>query len=166
MIYISSDHKGFEIKNKLIEIMRERGVHISDQGPFELNPTDDYPLYAFELAELVVKDTVLNKGVLICSSGTGMGIAANKVKGIRAGEVGSVEEAKLARLHNDCNVLVLSLLALDYDLYAEIIEAFLKTPFSYEERHIRRLREITDYENAHIKSDINSDPNLINPNAN
>lgn len=148
MIYISSDHKGFEIKNRLIEIMRERGVHISDLGPFKLYPEDDYPLYAFDLGEKVAEDTVLNKGILICSTGTGMCIAANKVKGIRAGEVGSVEEAKLARLHNDCNVLVLSLVALDYELYADIIEAFLKTPFSFEERHIRRVKEITDYENA------------------
>jgi ribose 5-phosphate isomerase B len=148
MIYIASDHKGFEIKNKLIELMRDKGVHISDLGPYKLEPADDYPLFAFELSKKVAEDFTLNKGILICSSGTGMGIAANKVKGIRAGEVGSVKEAELARLHNDSNVLVLSMLELDYDLYAEIIDVWLKTPFSYEERHIRRLKEISDYENA------------------
>jgi ribose 5-phosphate isomerase B len=148
MIYISSDHKGFEIKNKLKEMMMLRGIHIADLGPFEFVPTDDYPLFAFELCQEVVKDSVLNKGILICSTGTGMVIAANKVKGIRAGEVGNVEEAKLSRLHNDCNVLVLSMVELDYDLYADIIEAWLKTPFSFEERHVRRLKQITDYENA------------------
>jgi len=148
MIYISSDHKGFEIKNKLIELMREKGVHISDMGPYSMEPTDDYPLFAFELSKKVAEDFTLNKGILICSSGTGMGIAANKVKGIRAGEVGSVKEAELARLHNDSNVLVLSMLELDYDLYTEIIDVWLKTPFSYEERHIRRLKEISDYEDA------------------
>ena len=148
MIYISSDHKGFEIKNKLIELMREKGVHISDMGPYSMEPTDDYPLFAFELSKKVAEDFTLNKGILICSSGTGMGIAANKVKGIRAGEVGSLKEAELARLHNDSNVLVLSTLELDYDLYTEIIDVWLKTPFSYEERHIRRLKEISDYEDA------------------
>ena len=148
MIYIASDHKGFEIKNKLIELMREKGVHISDLGPYSMEPTDDYPLFAFELSNKVAEDFTLNKGILICSSGTGMGIAANKVNGIRAGEVGSVKEAELARLHNDSNVLVLSMLELYYDLYTEIIDVWLKTPFSYEERHIRRLKEISDYEDA------------------
>ena len=148
MIYISSDHKGFEIKNRLKELMREKGIHITDLGPYSFEPTDDYPLFAFELSQKVMEDPILNKGILICSSGTGMGIAANKVKGIRAGEVGSIEEAKLSRLHNDCNVLVLSMLELDYDLYTEMIEVWLKTPFSYEERHIRRLNEISDYEGS------------------
>jgi ribose 5-phosphate isomerase B len=151
MIYIASDHKGFEIKNKLKDLMREKGIHLTDLGPFSLVPTDDYPLFALELSKKVIEDPVLNKGILICSSGTGMAIAANKVKGIRAGEVGSAEEAKLARLHNDCNVLVLSLLELDYDLYSQIIEIWLNTPFSYEERHIRRLKEISDYEAENFK---------------
>lgn len=151
MIYISSDHKGFEIKNKLIDLMREKGIHLSDLGPFSLVPTDDYPLFALELSKKVLEDPVLNKGILICSSGTGMVIAANKVKGIRAGDVGSAEEAKLARLHNDSNVLVLSLLELDYDLYSQIIEIWLNTPFSYEERHIHRLKEISDYEAENFK---------------
>ena len=148
MIYIGSDHAGFEVKEAVKDYLASIGMLYKDMGPYEFIKEDDYPLFAFDLAEKVAQDSVLNKGILICSTGTGMCIAANKVKGIRAGEVGSVEEAKLARLHNDCNVLVLSLTALDYDLYAQIIEAFLKTPFSFEERHIRRIKEITDYENA------------------
>jgi len=148
MYYIASDHKGFEVKKNLIDKMRYKGVHLVDLGPFEFIPTDDYPLFAFELAEEVAKDVVLNKGILICSTGSGMVIAANKVKGIRAVEVGNIEEAVLARQHNDANVLVLSLLALDYEMYIDIVLSWLGTSFSFEERHLRRLKEITDYEHS------------------
>jgi ribose 5-phosphate isomerase B len=148
MYFISSDHRGFETKNNLIERMRNNGVHLVDLGPFEFIETDDYPLFAFELAEDVAKDLSQNKGILICSSGSGMVIAANKVKKIRAARVINVEEAVLSRQHNDANILVLSSLTLDYDLYVNIILEWLKTPFSNEERHVRRIKEITDYENG------------------
>ena len=148
MYYIASDHAGFEVKNNLKDKMRMQGIHLVDLGPTVLDPGDDYPLYALDLAQEVAGDVMLNKGILICSSGAGMVIAANKVKGVRAAEIANVDEAVLSRQHNDANVLVLSKLALDYELYTRIIKVWLTTPFSFEERHLRRIKEITDYEGS------------------
>jgi ribose 5-phosphate isomerase B len=146
MIYIASDHAGFETKEKIKDFLKENGMQFQDAGPYEIHPQDDYPLFAFELAELVVKNNA--RGILVCSTGSGMAIAANKVKGARAVFVESTQAAKLSREHNDCNILVLDNLTYDPLKDHEIIKIWYTTPFSNEERHIRRLKEITDYENS------------------
>ena len=148
MYYIASDHGGFEIKNNLIPLLRNQGIHLVDLGPTQLVEVDDYPLFAFDLAKEVAKDVFTNKGILMCKTGAGMVIAANKVKGIRAAEAYSIKEVELSRQHNDANILVLSQIELNYELYTQLILKWLKTPFSFEERHLRRLKEITDYEGS------------------
>ena len=146
MYFIASDHAGFDIKKELIDVTGDDGLHLADIGPFEMLEGDDYPLFAFELCESLLKDIQKSRGILICASGSGMVIAANKVHGIRAARCTSMEEAYLARQHNDANVLVLSKIGYESFLYAEIIKTFIETPFSFDERHVRRLAEIEDYE--------------------
>jgi len=147
MVYISSDHRGFEVKNKIRQFFSENGILHQDLGPFEYKEDDDYPFYAFELARMVV--TNQGMGILVCRSGAGMTIAANKVAGGRAALVESLEEAQLVRNDDDTNILVLDTETFDPQKDFEIIRTWLNTPFSNEERHIRRLKEISDYENAH-----------------
>jgi len=147
MVYIASDHEGLEIKIQVIGILNDLGIAQTDLGPYELDPLDDYPLYAFKLCSKVMSEPDA-KGILICGTGAGVCIAANKVKGIRAAEAESVDEAKLIREHNDANVLILSQLDFNYDLYKQIVATWYNTPFSGEERHVRRLKEISDYENG------------------
>lgn len=139
MIGIASDHGGYELKEKLKNLLTD--YEIKDYGTNSLESVD-YPIYAFKLAE-DIKDEKIEKGILICTSGIGMSIAANKVKGVRCAKVDTVNEAKMTRLHNDANVIAISG---DNENYKEIINTFLNTEFSNEERHIRRIKEITDYE--------------------
>lgn len=146
MIYIGSDHAGFEVKETVKDYLSSIGMLHRDMGPYEYNKDDDYPLFAFDVAEAAANEP-FSLGILICSSGVGMAIAANKVKGARAACIQSVEGARLAKEHNNCNVLVIDKLTFDPKLDFEIIKTFIFTAFSQEERDIRRLKQISDYEN-------------------
>lgn len=146
MIYIGSDHAGFEVKEAVKDYLASIGMLYKDMGPYEFIKEDDYPLFAFDVAEAAAREP-FSLGILICSSGVGMTIAANKVKGARAACIQSVEAARLAKEHNNCNVLVLDKLTFNEKIDFEIIKTFIFTGFSQEERHIRRLKQISDYEN-------------------
>ena len=139
MIGIASDHGGYELKQKIIEALKE--YDIKDYGT---NNTDsvDYPLYAFKLGEALAKGEV-KFGIAICTTGIGISIACNKVKGVRCAKVANVEEAKMSRLHNDANIVALNS---KVDNPIEIVKTFLTTDFLNEERHIRRIEEIKKYE--------------------
>lgn len=145
MIFIATDHAAFELKKKINQFLRKENLKIADLGPRKLEPLDDYPDYGFLLAKEVVENKG-SQGILLCRSGAGMGIVANKVKGIRAAVCLSELQAQKARKHNDANVLVL---AADFTSFAEmkkVIKKFLDTRFSNEERHARRLKKIEKYE--------------------
>ena len=105
----------------------------------------DYPDYAFKIGESIANKGI-KLGILICKTGIGMSIACNKVRGVRCAKVDNVEEAKLTRLHNNSNVIAIS--ALNKNAL-EIVKTFLDTEFSNEERHIRRINKITEYEEKH-----------------
>ncbi len=138
---ISSDHGGYNLKKSLLE----SGVtEFEDLGPYELDPDDDFPLFAFPLAERVAEEGGF--GVLICRSGNGMAIAANKVPGIRAAFCISAEHAIQAREHDHANILVLDSDYTDNDP-VDIVSAFLKAE-ELEGRHKRRVDQITAYEQA------------------
>ena len=139
MIGIASDHGGYLLKEKIKKELK--GYEIIDYGTDSLESVD-YPIYAFKVGE-AIKNKEIERGILICTSGIGMSIAANKVKGVRCAKVDTKEEAKITREHNDANVIAISG---DNKDYLEIIKTFLDTPFSNEERHCRRIKEITDYE--------------------
>ena len=151
MIYLGADHRGFELKEKAKQWLTELGYQFKDCGAFEYNKGDDYPDFAKAVAEEVVGtagDTENNRGILFCGSGIGVCIAANKIKGVRAGTAASAEQVKASVNDEDLNVLCLSA---DYlqnaDITAkEIIKTFLTTKFSEEERHVRRINKIKQLE--------------------
>jgi ribose 5-phosphate isomerase B len=144
-VYLGSDHAGFELKEALVAAVREAGHEPVDCGPASYDPEDDYPVYVLRAAQGVANEPG-SLGIVIGGSGNGEQIAANKVTGIRAAVAWTDETARLARLHNNANVL--SLGARQYTLpdAVRFAHVFLDTPFSEEPRHMRRLTELADYE--------------------
>lgn len=146
MIYLGSDHAGHELKLEIARYLEEQGLEYKDLGNTVNDPDDDYPDYAFPVAEAVAKDEGAF-GILACGSAQGVCIAANKVKGVRAVAVADAEAARLAREHNAANVLCLSGWNATLDDVQPVIDAFLQAEFTGEERHARRLGKIGEYEN-------------------
>ncbi len=142
-ISIASDHAGFEQKQSLKSYLQEQGHEVVDRGP-DSDERVDYPDFA-ELVARDVADGAAERGVLVCGTGIGMAVAANKVDGIRAANVVTPEFAGLAREHNDANVVALSGRFVDEDVNRAILDAFLSTPFG-EGRHAGRVAKITALE--------------------
>jgi ribose 5-phosphate isomerase B len=140
-VYIASDHAGFDAKDEVKKVIEKmNGYEIIDFGPRDSSKVD-YPYYA----KLVAKSVSRNFGsfgILICGSGTGMAIAANKVSGIRATFAYDVYSAKMARFDNDANVLTLRAREFDHSKYEEIVKTFLNTKFSGYERHKHRISKL------------------------
>lgn len=145
MIFIGADHRGFELKEWLLERLEEDGYSVRDLGNFHLDPKDDYVDYAKKVAESV-KNVATNKGILLCGSGAGVDMVANKIDGIRSALVQDRERAIQARKHEDANVISLPADILEKDEAYEIIKAFLTTDFSGDERHERRLKKMKEVE--------------------
>ena len=138
-IAIASDHRGIEIKNKLIDQMKQLGHDPLDMGTDEAASVD-YPDYAEKVSEAISHKQV-DRGILICGTGIGMCITANKFRGVRAAPVFDEVTAELSRRHNDANILCLSADLIGEELMHRIIEIFINTPFE-EGRHARRLDKI------------------------
>ncbi len=147
MIYIGADHRGFELKEELRQYLTKQGHGVEDVGAFELNEGDDYVDFAKGVAEKVSENPSENRGILLCGSGHGVDIVANKHKGIRAVLCWNKQVAKQSREHEDANVLVLPSDWISEHHAQEVIGAWLKTEFSGEERHVRRLEKIKELEN-------------------
>lgn len=145
MIFLGSDHAGHELKLEIAAYLKERGLEFRDLGNTINDPDDDYPDYAFAVAEAVTRDADAF-GILVCGSAQGVCMAANKVRGVRAAPVTTPEEARLTREHNAANVLCLSGWNRTIEEAGPIIDAFLTTEFTEEERHMRRLTKIKEYE--------------------
>jgi len=143
-IAIGADHAGFELKNQLGDVLRQTGHDVCDFGTNSAESTD-YPDYAVRVAKAVAAGTV-ERGVLVCGSGVGMSIAANKVRGVRAALGVSIEEVRLTRAHNNLNVLTLGARFTDPVKARELLRAFLETPFEDGGRHARRVAKITHME--------------------
>lgn len=135
-IIIGSDHAGFILKNKLAAYLQQSGFDVDDAGTYTTESCD-YPVIAKEVAQNI-KEGKYEKGILVCGTGIGMSIAANKVKGIRAAVVSDTCSAKMSRLHNDANILCLGERIVGEELAKDIAEIWLKTPF-LGERHSRRV---------------------------
>lgn len=144
-IHIGSDHAGLEFKAKIIAHLQSKGHQVTDHGPHSFDPLDDYPEFCIPAALATAKDPG-SFGIVLGGSGNGEQMAANKVKGVRAALVWSVEIAKLAREHNDANVISLGGRMHDEKLCLELVDTFLSTPFSNDERHVRRIGLISKYE--------------------
>jgi len=144
-IHIGSDHAGLDFKNRIIEHLKAQGHQVTDHGPHSFDPLDDYPIFCIPAAEAVAKDPG-SFGIVLGGSGNGEQMAANKVKGIRAALVWSLETAMLAREHNDANVISLGGRMHDEAFCLELVDTFLATPFTGDERHVRRIGLIARYE--------------------
>ena len=138
-IFISSDHAGFALKKKVLDFLKKKKLSFQDLGPFS-DKSVDYPLYAHKLANNVKKNK-RNVGILICGSGTGMNIAANKHRNIRAAQCFSLKSTKLSRLHNDANVITLGSRLISKKNALKFISVFLNTKFEGG-RHLRRVKKI------------------------
>ena len=145
-IHIGSDHAGLELKNALVDYLQSKGHSVTDHGPHEYDGLDDYPDFCIPAAIATVKDEG-SLGIVLGGSGNGEQIAANKVKGVRAALAWSIATAQLAKEHNDANVVGIGARQHTQDEAFAIIEAFLESPFSQAERHIRRIGQIGEYEN-------------------
>jgi len=148
-IHIATDHAGLELSHFLIRELTKQGHEVFDHGPASYDPLDDYPSFCINAALAVVADEqagVEALGIVLGGSGNGEQIAANKVKGIRAALAWNEATAKLAREHNDANVVALGARQHSQEEVLHLIEIFLAEPFSNDERHIRRIGKIGTYE--------------------
>lgn len=142
MIAISSDHGGFELKKEIMAHLDARGLEYKDFGTYS-DASCDYPVYGKAVANAVASGEC-ERGIIICGTGIGISITANKVHGIRAALCGDCFSAEATRQHNDANVLALGARVIGPGLALKIVDTFLDTPFSNSERHIRRIEMIED----------------------
>lgn len=140
-VIVGADHRGFALKEGLKARLTEHGHTLEDVGAHTMDPMDDYPDFGVAVGRAVAQDSNA-RGIVICGSGVGVAIAANKIGGARAGTVATPEQARAVRADEDLNILALSADALDFDRALPIVTAFLTTPFSGEDRHVRRISKL------------------------
>ena len=148
-IHIATDHAGLDFSTQLQDHLRSAGHEVVDHGPVEYDALDDYPAFCIRAAQAVVRDQTAGVealGIVFGGSGNGEQIAANKVEGIRAALVWNLSTAELAREHNDANVIAIGARQHSFDEVITLIDRFIATPFSGDERHVRRIGQIADFE--------------------
>ncbi len=146
-VHLGTDHAGFELKAALVRHLTATGHEPIDHGAGTLDPQDDYPAFVLRAAEATVADPG-SLGIVLGGSGNGEQLAANKVRGVRAILAWNADTARLGREHNDANVLGLGARQHTLEDALALVDMFLATPFSGEERHRRRLAQVSDYENG------------------
>lgn len=151
MIYLGADHRGFILKEELKKYLLKEKQGVEDMGAYVHESDDDYPDFAYAVAMKIRENPEKNRGILICGSGMGMDVVANKVKGVRATIGYSRGAAIHARTNDDINVITLAADELNFGEAKEIVDAFLITDFSGEERHVRRLKKIEEIEEKNFK---------------
>ncbi|HWT33805.1 MAG TPA: ribose-5-phosphate isomerase [Microbacterium sp.] len=150
-IHIATDHAGLEFSVRLQDHLRQAGHVVVDHGPIEYDPVDDYPSFCIRAAQAVMADQdagIEALGIVFGGSGNGEQIAANKVAGIRAALVWNTSTAELARQHNDANVIAIGARQHTFDEVVSLIDTFIATPFTDEERHVRRIAQIRAFEDT------------------
>lgn len=147
-IFIGADHNGFDMKEQLKTWLSEEGHSVQDVGATSFEKADDYPDFGLAVAQEVGKDPKNNFGILLCGSGVGMAVAANKVPGIRSAMIHDPAIATAAQRDDDINVLALGADYIDFETAKQVITNWLSTPFSSEERHVRRIGKISSYESS------------------
>ena len=146
-IHLGCDHAGYELKEKVVSHLKNNGHEVIDHGAKKFDALDDYPVFCFLAAQAAAKDPS-SLAIVIGGSGNGEQISANKIKGVRAALAWSTETAKLAREHNNANVMGLGGRMHSESESLAIIDAFIDTVFSNEERHLRRINQISGYETS------------------
>jgi ribose 5-phosphate isomerase B len=149
-ISIGADHAGYEMKRELIQLIERLGHAVHDVGTFEPGEPDDYPDYAALVAE-DIRSGQAERGILVCGSGVGVSVAANKFKGIRAGLCHDHYSAHQGVEHDDMNVLVLGARIIGPMMAQDAVQAYLKAKFSHEERHVRRLDKVKGIEQREFR---------------
>ncbi len=144
-IAIGADHAGYELKSPLIELLNSLGHEVIDAGAHEFDPDDDYPDFARAVAEKV-SSNLANRGVLLCGSGVGASMAANKVRGVRASVCHDIYSARQGVEHDDMNVLCLGFRIVKQEFAKKLVSIFVSAKFSEEERHQRRLGKVLEME--------------------
>ena len=150
-VYLGSDHRGFKLAEELYAWLLGQGMDIKNLGAEELNQEDDYVDYAKEVGVVVASDAKhdrVSRGIVLCGSGVGVDVVANKVKGVRCGLGLNAEQVKSAREDDDINVLAIAADHTNEEEAKEMIKVFLETDFSGVDRHKRRLEKIESYENS------------------
>lgn len=142
MLYIGADHRGFPLKEEIKKFLAEKKYQFEDMGNFTYNKNDDYVDFAKLVAQKVSEKPSEHKGILICGSGVGMDIVANKFKGVRSALADDVATAKQSREHDDTNILSLPADEVYFELAKNIIETWMETPFSSGEKYKRRIDKI------------------------
>jgi ribose 5-phosphate isomerase B len=145
-IAVAADHAGYPLNVRVIEELRQAGHDVSDFGTHDGSIPDDYPDYAKLVGE-AVQTSAAEIGILICGSGVGAAVAANKLRGIRAALCGDTYSAHQSREHDDCNVLCIGSRVVGVELALDIVRSFVAAKFTGEERHLRRLAKIKAMEN-------------------
>lgn len=145
MVYIGADHRGFHLKELLKKSLLDQGIVVVDLGNNHLDPADDYVDFAREVAEATAQNEN-NRGIVLCGSGVGVDIVANKIHGIRSALVSDMQRAYQSRQHEDVNIISLPADILTETEAINIVKVFLETPFSNENRHIKRLEKLEEVE--------------------
>lgn len=143
-IYLGADHNGFEMKAKIAEYLRQSGYDVINESGATLDPTDDFPQFAGRVVSAMLADQTESYGILICGSGQGMCMAANRFKGIRASLCWDLEEARAARNDDNANVLCLSSRYTKTDDAISILQTWLNTPFAGASRFKRRIQQLDE----------------------
>lgn len=143
-IYLGADHNGFERKKELTDYLRRSGYEVADESNMKLEPEDDFPQFASRVVNAMRAEGDEARGILLCGSGQGMCMAANRFKGIRAALASDQEDARSARNDDDSNVLCLSSRYLDFDTTVGIVHTWLMTPFAGAPRFKRRIAQLDD----------------------
>lgn len=154
-IFIGADHRGFKLKEELKPWLISLGHEVEDKGAYQLNPEDDFPDFASAVAlavsnsQLAIHNSAI--GILICGSGSGVNVLANKFKGVRCAVGFTADQIKASRNDDDINILALPADFISFAEAQNIVKIFLETPFSGLERHLRRLQKISDIETQNFK---------------
>jgi len=149
-IFIGADHRGFELKNKIIEYLQEKNIRVEDMGNMEYDPADDYPDPAQKVAQAVLQNPQDFLGIVICGSGVGVSIAANRYRGVRAGLGFDLDQVKHMRKNDQVNVLSLPSDYVDLDKAKQFIDIFLATDPATDEKYLRRSKKLDEFEEKPI----------------
>ena len=150
-LYLAADHRGFILKEQLKEYLTSQGREVVDLGASSLDPNDDYVDFVSEGARKVAENPAENRGIFLCGSGHGVDIVANKFKGVRAVLCWNAEVAKQSREHEDANVLILPADWVAFNQAKQVVDVWLTTEFSGEERHLRRLKKIVEIDGKNFR---------------
>jgi len=145
-VYVASDHAGFELKMALVDFLKSSGYSVVDLGPEKIDPDDDFPDYSVAVAKKVAQSS--DFGILVCGTGQGTALAANKIRGIRAYTAWDEFTAKHARENGDANILTLGARTINEETVKHLVKVFLETPFSGKEKYIRRINKINELEQS------------------